>query len=106
MESETLRQQFQALQEQQQKKLLKRKQRQEEKNKKKESNDTDNAQSAGDTLGLSDDLGLKVGYMFKSLAFHTRKQKLLVLDNSTRFKYPRTMWNYPLFPIVLTLQNE
>ena len=36
----------------------------------------------------------------------TRKQKLLVLDNSTCFKYPRTMLNYPLFPIVITLQNE
>ena len=39
---------------------------------------------------------------------HNTKQKLglLVLDKSTRFKYPRTMWNYPLFAIVLTLQNE
>ncbi len=36
----------------------------------------------------------------------TRKQKLLVLDNFTRFKHPKTMWNYPLFPILLTLQNE
>ncbi|XP_072020089.1 coiled-coil domain-containing protein 13-like [Amphiura filiformis] len=57
MESEALRQQFQALQEQQQKKLLKAKQRQEEKSKKKESTSNDNGQPE-DALGISDDLGL------------------------------------------------
>ena len=60
MESETLRQQFQALQEQQQKKLLKRKQRQEEKNKKKDDNGKEEVQQPGDMLGISDDLGLTV----------------------------------------------
>ena len=30
-----------------------------------------------------------------NMAAYTRKQKLLVLDTSTRFRKPRTMWNYP-----------
>ena len=65
---ETLRQQFQALQEQQQKKLMRRKQRQEEKNKKEAASKEGDERGGPKTkegsnlgaLGLNDDLDLKV----------------------------------------------
>ena len=62
----------------------------------------------GRYVGPQSAVCMQVAHPIALSCLSTRKQKILALDNSTRFKYPRAMWNYPLFPIdiVLTLQNE